>query len=109
MSTKKGPRALAIQKRKLEFAAVSHIKQEKIEVNYETMDLEELRKLVEEKRKTVEIQARHDKEQEELKALIDKWKQAGQDGLEMLRKIIQPEPTIEKLLDEFKMPHDEFE
>lgn len=109
MSTKKASKSLVIQKRKLEFAATAHIKQEKEEVNYEKMDLEELRKLVEEKRKAAEIQERHEKEQEELKALIEKWKQAGRDGLEMLIKIIQPTPTTEALLDDFKMPHDVFE
>lgn len=110
MSTKKGVRATAAQKRRLEFAADTKIKQEKTEeVNYETMDLEELRKLVAEKRKKAEIQERHGKEQEELKALIDKWKQAGNDGLQMLIKMILPTPTIEQLLDSFKMRHDEFE
>lgn len=103
---------MAIQKRKLEFAAVNHLKQEgkaEEEVNYETMDLEELRKLVEQKRKSLEIQGRHEKEQIELTALIEKWKQAGNDGLEMLRKIIVPTPTVEALLDSFKMRHDEFD
>ncbi|CRL07302.1 CLUMA_CG020281, isoform A [Clunio marinus] len=71
---------------------------------YENFDIEALKLLVKGKKETLLKLQRQEEEILELTNLTESWKQAGLDGLEMLRKYVNPEITIEDMLNDFKIP-----
>jgi len=76
--------------------------------NYDDLDLESLKTLVENKRSQLAVLERHQTEKEELTNLAERWKEAGLVGIKRFREIIQPPRTIEEILDSFKIPHEVF-
>lgn len=103
-----------VTQKKLKFAGLQHTevlekcsdKDETIVI--EDLDLEALRALVEEKRETLRLLERHKVEKQELIDLTEKWKEAGIQGLEEMRKIIKEPQTCEMLLNSFKIPYTVF-
>lgn len=97
----------------MEFAAQHHLEKEKLQnciehTNLEGLDIEALQMIVEEKRNKLEILKRFQTEKEDLIAVTQRWKEAGQAGIERLRKFTQEPMTDEKILDSFRIPHDAF-
>lgn len=108
-SSKSISKKTKINKKKLEFAAKKCLEPTDDEIkNYEELDTESLKTLVEEKRKQLEVLDRHKVEKEELTNLTERWKQAGVDGIERLRTIIRPPRSDGEILDSFKIPREMF-
>lgn len=107
MSSKVSKNRNSLTQKKLKFAALNQLKDdhEKDEnKNIEDLDFEALTVIVKEKQETVRLLERHVEEKQELIDLTEKWKEAGIQGLEELKKIIKEPHTIEQLLDSFKIP-----
>lgn len=110
-SSKSSLNKVVITKKKLEFAAHKHIEEEESKndsTDYESLGMESLKALVEEKKSKLLILERYKAEKAELTELTQRWKEAGLAGLERLSKHIQPERTVEELLDNFKIPQEMF-
>lgn len=99
-----------IKKKKLEFAADKHLKDnsDSEEEAYEKLSLETMKTLIAEKKEKRMILERYQAEKEELINLTERWKKAGLDGIERLRNFVDPSKTDEEILDNFNIPHEVF-
>lgn len=92
------------------FAARKHYESSEEETetaDYESLDLESLKALVDKKKLKLEQLEKHQREKENLTKLVEQWKQAGLDGLEKLREIHnEPQASIGKILDSFNIPQE---
>lgn len=73
--------------------------------NLENLDIEALKKYIEEKKNHLKTLEKHQAQKEELTNLTEQWKQAGLDAMDHLRKFVEPPKTNEEILDSFKIPH----
>lgn len=73
--------------------------------NLESLDIEALKKHIEEKKSRLRSLEKHQSQKEELINLTEQWKQAGLDAMDQLRKFVEPPKTNEEILDNFKIPH----
>lgn len=96
-----------LNKKKLEFAAQKHLEvsDDEEDQEIEIMDIDSLKAFVDKKQEELAILERHQAEKEELIEVIEKWKQAGLDTMEELRKHVDPSKTDAEVLDSFKIPH----
>jgi hypothetical protein len=115
-SPKCATKKITINKKKLQFAARKQLETDsedddeplKQKANYENLDIETLKALVEEKKAKLEVLERYKVEKVELINLTAKWKQAGLDGLDRLNNFVTSPTTYEEMLDSFKIPHETF-
>lgn len=73
-----------ISKKKLEFAARKIVKDQKCDKNYDNLSVEDLQKLIDERKEKLEVLKRHEAEKKELTELTMKWKKAGNEGLDFI-------------------------
>lgn len=105
-----------MKKKKLEFVSQKICEAEESVINptqenycnLEQLDVKALEALVAEKRAKLQRMQKRQSEMAELQNLINKWKEAGLDGIEQLRKTRQDPVSNEEILDSFKIPHEAF-
>jgi hypothetical protein len=99
-----------INKKKLEFAALKNQESSDDEEvqNINKLDIESLKSLVEKKREQLAVLVRHQAEKTELIEVTEKWKEAGIEAMNSLRKYVDPPKSDEEILASFKIPHNIF-
>lgn len=115
MSSNSKAKGNLIKRKKLEFAAEKYLN-EKCEnepekdlmTTFENLDIDEMKELIEEKKRNLEILQRYQAEKEELIKFTVLWKQAGLDAIERLRQFTNDSNTDEEILDNFNIPHEVF-
>lgn len=99
-----------INKKKLDFAAHKHLKDEEMaeeEVSYEDLSSDELKLMIDERKKQLGILQRHEAEKQELTEFTAKWKAVGNDAVDELVEKMQS--SREEIMRKLNLAQDLFD
>lgn len=99
-----------INKKKLDFAAHKHLKDKEVaeeEVSYEDLSSDELKLMIDERKKQLGILQRHEAEKQELTELTEKWKAVGNDAVDEL--VAKMQSSREEIMRKLNLAQDLFD
>lgn len=99
-----------INKKKLDFAAYKHLKDKEVaeeEVSYEDLSSDELKLMIDERKKQLGILQRHEAEKQELTELTEKWKAVGNDAVDEL--VAKMQSSREEIMRKLNLAQDLFD